>query len=318
VANANQQQDLLARYERDSSFVDSFIRAFQFEENPSEHTLRAYQIDLTGFIQWAYRIEVDITKISYKTLRGYLIELYAAEYAVNTVNRKLSALRKFYMWLETEGLTASNPAKELQGPKRQQTLPHIIHKEDMCKILSYCEKQAVKESGQAKALAVRNKSIIELLYATGIRISEASNLLLVNIDFNQRSIKVMGKGSKERILPVYPTAMQAIEIYVHQYRDSILNGNKSDYCFISDSGLHMSADSMRIMFKETILKAGVCDSVSPHAMRHTYATDLVEGGADLRSVQELLGHASLSTTQIYTHVSSKRLKEVHALAHPRA
>lgn len=206
----------------------------------------------------------------------------------------------------------------MKGPKILKTLPHVVRHNDIENLMKICmDEIEASENDIDKSKAKRDYAIMELFYATGARISEVANLKLENINFESGQIKFFGKGMKERIVPIYNIAASALADYIENARGNLLRGNSSDICFIGNSGRPMSADSIRKMFYNKCEAAGVSSEISPHAMRHTFATDVLDGGADLRSVQEMLGHASLSTTQIYTHLSAKKLKDVHAQAHPR-
>ena len=210
----------------------------------------------------------------------------------------------------------------MSGPKILKKLPRVVRHNDIETLMKYCLDQIDSaKDNQQKAIAIRDYAIFEVLYATGARISEVSSLLLSNINFNAGQIKFFGKGSKERIVPIYDLAEKALGNYIKFARPILLSNQKnfnSEICFLANRGKEMSADNMRKMFYAKCMEAGVSTDISPHSMRHTFATDVLDGGADLRSVQELLGHASLSTTQIYTHLSAKKLKSVHNQAHPRA
>ena len=177
---------------------------------------------------------------------------------------------------------------------------------------TYQSKKAMKQ-----ALTLRNQALLELLYGAGLRVSEASSLEVSGVDFSEGMVRVMGKGSKERLVPLHAKALEVLSAYIHQARSILLGGKQSTYVFISSRGNQLSTNTIRTVFKQALQEAGLDESLSPHAMRHSFATDLLSGGADLRSVQEMLGHASLSTTQIYTHLSSDRLKAVHHQSHPR-
>lgn len=197
----------------------------------------------------------------------------------------------------------------------------VIHS-DIDKILKQCKLDIDQaEDEKLKAAAYRDYTIIEVLYATGARISEVSALKISNINLHSAQIKFFGKGQKERIVPVYNIALVALDEYLNCYRKLLVNKKNSldirDVCFLGNRGGAMSADSMRKMFYKKCDTAGISSKVSPHSIRHSFASDVLDGGADLRSVQEMLGHASLSTTQIYTHLSAKKLKDTHSLAHPR-
>lgn len=298
-----------------------FCNSLSVENNYSEHTVRNYKNDLLGFAIWCHRFQINPFTVKYRELRGYLAEMDSAQYARTTINRRLSSLRSFFKWLDTIGVQSNNFAEVISGPKILKSLPHIVRHNEMGQLLDYCKHQIQEsENVKQKAKSQRDYTIIELLYATGARISEVAGLEIENINFELGQIKFFGKGMKERIVPVYKVALDSLDCYISSYRAILANINHNDcnnLCFLGNSGKPMSADSMRKMFYKKCVEAGISSKISPHAIRHTFATDVLDGGADLRSVQEMLGHSSLSTTQIYTHLSTKKLKDVHSQAHPR-
>ncbi len=299
--------------------VEAFCEAMRTERNASAHTIRAYRIDLLDYARWAHRQPIDALSATHRQLRRYLGELDQAQYARTTVNRRLSALRSFFGWMNMTGRADADPVCALQGPKQPKSLPHVIRPADMVRLLSvYGKRDAAGAPREQSPEDMRNQAILEFLYACGARVSETAGLQMGNVDFARAQVKVFGKGSKERIVPLHEMALASLKTYLAVGRPKLLDGKRSDYVFVSVRGNPMSADAIRKMFKRALCAAGLDETLSPHAMRHTFATDLLTGGADLRSVQEMLGHASLSTTQIYTHLSPARLKQVHAQAHPRA
>ena len=301
-----------------ASSIESFCSALVAERGASANTVRAYRIDLADYGRWAVRQRVDALHTSHKDLRRYLAELDAAGYSRRTVNRRLSALRTFFRWLNVTGKVDVDPTSALQGPKTSKHLPHVIKPADMARLLSIHGKRDALGNEREQSLSdMRDQAILEFLYACGARISEASGLLCENIDFEAGEARLFGKGSKERIVPLHDLAVSSMKAYAVVARPRLLRDGECPYFFVSTRGNQMGTDALRKMFKATVRAAGLDDSLSPHDMRHTFATDLLNGGADLRSVQEMLGHASLSTTQVYTHLSAARLKRVHAQAHPR-
>ena len=290
--------------------IENFCHETSLEKNLSEHTIRNYGVDLRDYARWAERSKVNPFEASHKDLRLYLAELDQAQYSRTTINRRLSALRSYFTWLNVTGVTTNNPVAVLQGPKTARTLPRVLQPEEMVRLLS-----VYRDSD--KPADIRNQAILEFMYACGARISEVSDLKFENIDFDSGIVRIFGKGRKERIVPVYEMALMSMRRYAFQARESLLNGKECDAFFVSTRGNVMGPDALRKMFKETLKLAGLNPCITPHDIRHTFATDLVEGGADLRSVQEMLGHSSLSTTQIYTHVSPHYLIEEHKRAHPR-
>ncbi|WP_283171000.1 tyrosine-type recombinase/integrase [Curtanaerobium respiraculi] len=302
-----------------AALIEEFCRALKVERNASEHTVRNYRLDLCDFGRWAQRAHVDPLGPTHRQLRRYLADLDAARYARGTINRRISALRGFYRWCIQAGHAEANPADSIASLKRGGTLPHRIGPEDMARILRVWS--GTDEEGKPRAqtaLDMRNQALLEFLYACGARIAEASSLLIADIDFAAMEVRVLGKGSKERIIPIHRLALDSMRAYIDVARPELVRGRgENPYCFVSSRGNRWGTDGMRKMFHETLVRAGVDAVYTPHDLRHTFASDVLDGGADLRSVQEMLGHSSLSTTQIYTHLSVEKLKSAHAQAHPR-
>lgn len=304
--------------EKARSLIEDFCLDLEIEQNASVHTVRAYRNDLMAYVAWCERRKRDPLGIGHRDLRSYLGELDQARYARTTINRQLSSLRGFFRWLVVMGAIENDPAALIQGPKQNRHLPQVIRPAEMVKLLSVhaCDERVASVDLET-AREMRDQAILEFLYACGARISEASDLKLLDIDFAEYQVKVFGKGGKERIIPLHELCVNTMRRYAWQARPVLLGAKRSDYFFISTRGNHLSTDAIRKMFKDTVRAAGLDTNLSPHDMRHTFATDLLDGGADLRSVQEMLGHANLSTTQIYTHLSLARLKQAHQQAHPR-
>lgn len=301
------------------TLLEGYIESLRVEQAASAHTIRAYRTDLEAYLRWCSRRDVDPLRVTHRQLRGYLGEMDAARYARSTINRRLSSLRGFYGWMSLVGVVDNDPASVLIGPKQQRHLPHVINRDDMIRLMAvHGPYDAFGDPREQSLHDIRDQAILEFLYACGVRVSEASNLLVGGVNFESKLVRVFGKGRKERVIPLHDLCVCALRQYLDSARPKLLGVKASDCFFISNTGKPMSADSIRAMFKATVRSAGLDDRLSPHDMRHSFATDLLEGGADLRSVQEMLGHVSLSTTQIYTHLSLSRLKEAHAQAHPRA
>ncbi len=295
--------------------MDSFCQSLSAERNASPQTVRAYRSDVSAFLAWCERESVEALCASHREVRRFLAYLDQAGYSRRTVNRRLSAVKSFYRWLVVEGAVDSSPAEVLQGPRQGKPLPRAVQRNEMDRLLSVTLEG--KRPDEATPRELRDQAILELLYAAGLRVSEAAGLQLSGLDLRERMVRVMGKGSKERIVPLHETACQALGNYLRLGRPELLGARQSDAVFISSRGNGMSANAVRIVFKQALRKAGLDESLSPHAMRHSFATDLLAGGADLRSVQEMLGHSSLSTTQVYTHMTAERLQRAHRQAHPR-
>ena len=302
------------------ALLDGFIDHLRIERGYSKHTVRSYQTDLAAFLRWCDRHNIDPLDATHRQLRAYLSEMDAARYARSTVNRRLSSLKGFYRWMNLAQITDNTPADALSGPKRSKHLPHVLRESDMDKLLALRDLPDDADADHEQTPEdIRDQAIFEFLYATGARISEAAGLTVDDIDYASQLVKLFGKRSKERIVPVHRICLESLKRYEDHARPELLKGKKpTKSFFVSTRGNPMSADAIRVRFKKAIREAGLDENLSPHDMRHTFATDLLDGNADLRSVQEMLGHASLSTTQIYTHLSTKRIKDAHHQAHPRA
>lgn len=300
--------------ERWEGLVSRYMAWLRDVRNLSQHTVRAYGGDLDTFWDWCRREGVDPLGASHRRLRGYVADAVAARYAERTINRRLSAVRRFYEWLEREGEVATSPFASLPGRKRSKTLPRTMSNSDVERLIDSCDVTTTE--------GLRDAALIETLYATGARISEVAALACDDIEFPSAQVRLFGKGRKERIVPLYDRALEVLRDYLAKARPKLLARRKGEGAtnalFVSTRGNPMSADALRVRFERCVRDAGLEGDLTPHAMRHTYATELLGGGADLKTVQELLGHESLATTQIYTHLSIERLKLATRLAHPRA
>lgn len=297
--------------------IDDFIADISRVEGLTPNTVRAYGSHLEEFERWCERTGTDAFTCGVRALRSYLADLNRARYAPRTVAAHVSSIRSFYRWMHLEGLIENDVASTLGTPKIPKGLPAVLSSDQMDALLA--------SPDLSHPQGVRDAAMLELLYATGARISELAALDVDSISFDGRTVRLFGKGRKERIVPVYRRALDACSRYLDGPRSMLLSASgRSDVpgsprpFFISARGNRMTAAVLRSRFHRLCTVAGLPPDVTPHAMRHTFATDLLEGGADLRSVQELLGHASLSTTQIYTHLTPDRLKAAVSQAHPRS
>lgn len=298
-------------YAQSMEYVEKFCTWLKRVRNVSEHTQRGYRTDLDAFMSWADRENIDPATITLAQLRSYLSYLYRAQYSRKTINRHLSSLRSFYKWAQDEGYAKTSAASVISSPKIDKRLPQVMSDADVEKLFAVCDRTTPE--------GMRDCAQLELMYATGARISEISQLDCADIDFSQGQVRLFGKGSKERIVPLYTQALDACKTYLQTARPVLHNKKPEEQAlFLSVRGNRMSAAALRKRFERARDLAGLSQDVTPHALRHTFATELLGGGADLRSVQELLGHESLSTTQIYTHVSVDRLKDACRIAHPRS
>lgn len=278
--------------------------------------MTAYASRLERFASWCEREGVDARAADVRTVRSYLAELSRDQVAARTLAAHLSAIRSLNRWMAAEGIVEGDAVSAISSPKLPRDLPGVLTNQQVEALL--------KAPDTSTPAGLRDAAMLELLYASGARISELAALNVESIAWSERTLRLWGKGSKERIVPLYRRALEAARLYIEEGRPELLaQARRSDGAngvyplLISARGNRMSAAMLRRRFHMLATLAGIPADIAPHAMRHTFATDLLEGGADLRSVQELLGHASLSTTQIYTHLTPDRLKRAVAQAHPR-
>jgi len=302
--------------------IAQFAAYLRYQKGYSLHTVKGYLSDLDQFSEFL-RIEghaafkgteedIPVRQIDPPMIRAYVGSLYG-RLRRSSIARKLSAVRSFFLFMERHGLNEGNPAADIATPKQEKYLPAYLPVDDVFRLLERpdCD----------KPLGLRDRALLEVLYSCGIRAGELHGLNVTSIDFGQRLVKVRGKGDRERIVPIGRQALAAIKDYLHASRKLRWKTGQpggDGPLFLNFQGGRLSVRSIGRIIKRYVKETGLSSDISPHAMRHTFATHLLDGGADLRSVQELLGHASLSTTQKYTHVSMDRLMEVYDKAHPRS
>ena len=288
--------------------IDGFIDNVWLEKGLSQNTLNAYRQDLSNFSNWLNPVYLE--KANKINLLDYLAYRLKQGYSSRSTARSLSSLRAFYAYLLSKSLINENPTSKIQSPKLGHSLPKVLSEEDVEKLINA---PSTKEP-----IGLRDRAMLELLYACGLRISELINLDVLNLNLRQGVVKVLGKGGKERLVPIGDQALDWISNYLTYGRDQLINDNKkSPYLFLSNRGTGMTRQAFWYRIKLYANKSGVDRSLSPHTLRHAFATHLLNHGADLRTVQLLLGHTSLSTTQIYTEVARHRMKELHREHHPR-
>lgn len=296
--------------------LNQFLKFLQVEKNLSENTLTSYRTDLIQFNKFLNEHYTTITLSGIETthIRDFLTTLYSDGYSSSSIGRKIATLRSFFKFAIRNEWLDSNPCSLISSPKKKGTLPEPMSVEEIETILSLPGNDH---------LSIRNRAILETLYSTGIRVSELTGMNIDSIDFVGGIIKVKGKGRKERIIPIGDKALEAISAYFNK-RNMFFDSLRSDLhvnreaLFLNNWGGRLTAGSVKKFAHQYIKEAAIKRNVSAHSFRHSFATHLLERGADLRTVQELLGHASLSTTQIYTHLTTKRLKKVYDKTHPRA
>jgi len=302
-------------------YIDRFADYLKYQRNASAHTLRNYLSDLEQFYDYlcprdssGSRREIDIQQIDHITIREYMAKLYRDSRKKSSIARKLATLRTFFKFLCREQLLESNPARLVSSPRQEKRLPKVISVDDVVHFIETPDTETV--------LGKRDRAIIELLYATGCRVSELAGMNLADIDLKNQTIRVRGKGRKERFVPFGSKAKEALNDYLLERNKLLLEApeNKRDpsVVFLNYQGTRITTRSIGRLIEKYVKECALAQNISPHSLRHSVATHLLSAGADLRAIQELLGHARLSTTQIYTHVSIEQLMQVYDKAHPRA
>lgn len=287
---------------------------FLQQKNYSQHTLANYHHDLSQFFDFLQRTDFKgYEDIDARLVRRYLTELQGKDFARATILRKVSSLRSYLRYLTQQGLLSKNPLLNMRNPKKEKKLPQILY------IKEYEELISLPDS---TPLGLRDRAIIETLYGAGIRVSELTGLDLKDLDLSRGYLLVFGKGAKERLVPLGKRGCRALQDYLVLGRGALSSGSgassKEEALFLNKRGRRLSARSVRRIIDKYVAKAALSKKVSPHTLRHSYATHMLEAGADLRAVQELLGHEDISTTQIYTHLSREKVRKVYKQAHPRA
>lgn len=290
--------------------VIDFLEVLQFEKKYSANTTLNYKNDLDDFV--TYITELGYSKfcdVDYQTIRKYLTYLYDKKYTNKTISRHISSLRSLFKYLLKEGKIKNNPMTLVSNPKVEKKLPKFVPYKELEQILNVFDSDNPIDS--------RNTLILELLYSTGIRVGELINIKIKDIEFTKKEIKILGKGNKERIVLFGSRCYELLNKYLNSfYRKYNINNN--DYLLLGVKGNKINDREVRKIVDEAVKRAGVKLNISPHVLRHTFATHMLNEGADLKSVQQLLGHESLSTTTIYTHISNERLRNVYLHSHPRA
>ena len=282
----------------------SFLDSLYIEKGLSKNTVSSYKNDISSFSSWCDKEHLDRLKITDLNLNNYISNLFSIGLKSSSINRKISSIKHFYLFLLKKKVIKNSPADEITTPKQERYLPTSMSEDEVECLLS-SPKTSIK-------IERRDKAMIEILYATGMRISELVNLKLTDIDFNRSVLKVFGKGSKERLVPYGEKAAEALRIYLEDRKKL-----DSKDVFLSNRGTRITRGAFWQRIKIYIKRENLKSSISPHTLRHAFATHLLNRGADLRSVQILLGHSDLSTTQIYTHIAKKRLGEILKKHHPR-
>lgn len=293
----------------DRRSIDRFCDALWLESGLSDNTLAAYRRDLLALARHQLQRRHSLVHATREDLQAHLAERFSRGLRASSSARALSALRRFYRFLLREGEIEIDPSLDIASPKLGKPLPRSLTESDVDRLLD------APDANQP--LGRRDRAMLETLYATGLRVSELVQLRLDELRVNPGVVQIVGKGGKERLVPLGENAMDAVETYLRTARADLLGSHRSDYVFVTRRGTAMTRQAFWQLIKRHALAAGIRTTLSPHTLRHAFATHLLNHGADLRSVQMLLGHSDLSTTQIYTHVARERLKNLHARHHPR-
>jgi len=294
-------------------YLDDFLGYLEFERNASEETCRAYSADIIQFLRFINAgDDFNPGAVDLRTVRAFLAALREGGAGKSTIGRKLSSLRSFYKYLLREGVATENPFAAARQPRKERRLPKLLTEDEVERLLAAPPPTAFA--------GVRDRAILETLYSTGARVSELVGLNVGDVDLVGECVRVRGKRKKERLLPLGSYATKALRLYLNR-RDALLDRllkTRQRALFLNRAGGRLTDRSVRRMLDKYVLQIGIGRKVSPHTLRHSFATHMLNRGADLRSVQELLGHESVSTTQIYTHLTTERLKAIYEQAHPRA
>ncbi|RIW36398.1 tyrosine recombinase XerC [Bacillus salacetis] len=294
-----------------NQYLNNFITYLQIEKNYSEYTVTFYKDDIREFFSFMNEQNLhSLSEIEYFDARLFLTGLHEKRLARASISRKISSIRSFFRFLNREKLIIENPFALVSSPKSEKRLPEFFYEEEMENLLQACEGH--------KPIQVRNRAMFELFYATGIRVSECAGLRIKDIDFSLSTVLVKGKGSKERYVPFGTFAHEALEQYINISRGQLMKNGEHEFVFVNYKGGPLTARGMRHVLNTIIKDASLNGKIHPHMLRHTFATHLLNNGADLRTVQELLGHENLSSTQIYTHVTKDHLRRTYLNHHPRA
>jgi integrase/recombinase XerD len=287
--------------------VQTFLDFCRIEKGLAWNTIEAYRQDLDRFAAYASKHE-DVPEV--ERVRHYIDSLYRSGLSSRSIARHVTTLRNFHSHLLAEGVLQKDPTSLLAAPKQWQSLPKYLNNEQVTKL--------IEAPDAARPTGLRDRAMLEFLYATGLRVSELCRVRVSDVELNQGCVRILGKGNKHRLVPIGASAIKAVESYLHTDRPALLKRRSSPYLFITARGGAMTRQAFWKLLRGYGRKAGIFHDLTPHVLRHTFATHLLEGGADLRSVQTMLGHADISTTQVYTHVVRARLRKTIDDHHPRA
>lgn len=290
-------------------YMGQFLEYLKYEKNYSLLTINGYKEDLMFLNDYFNKENINFLEVEYQDIRLLYNFLEDKHYSKNTIARHISSIRSFYKYLSFNKIINNNPFNMAHLPKKDKMLPKFLYYNELMEMFDSINLD--------NFYGKRNRCILEVLYATGVRVSELVNIKLSDIDFDNGTIKVIGKGNKERIVYFGDYAKEYLEKYIYEVRDNLLKNKKSDYLFINNSGTNLSARGVELVIKNIIKETSIKSNITPHVLRHTFATHLLNEGCDILSVQELLGHESLRATQVYTHITNEGLRNIYNISHPR-
>ncbi|MFH1552401.1 MAG: site-specific tyrosine recombinase XerD [Candidatus Omnitrophota bacterium] len=289
--------------------IENFIHFLEVERGVSQNTVQSYKRDLEKFAGYIGKTGKDVSRVKREDLTGFLMYLKDQGLSSSTIARNLAALKTFWKFLVAEQVVRENVVAVVETPRTWKNIPDVLSKEEVEKLLEVPSRKGW--------MGIRDRAILELMYAAGLRVSEVKDLKKTNVNMEPSFVKCSGKGGKERIVPLGKVAQKAVARYIENVRGKMSKKTQDEHLFLSRLGKKLSRQSLWKMIRKYAREAGIKKHITPHTLRHSFATHLLEGGAELRGVQEMLGHADISTTQIYTHVDKERLRKVHKQFHPR-
>lgn len=293
-----------------NDYLDNFLDSIWAEQGLSKNTLVSYEHDIKSFLVFLDHNKVDLLSTQYSDISSFISMRFSKGISSRSNMRLISSLKKFFLYLLNHNFIKKNPTENIESPRNIKSLPHTIDIDSVDKLLN--------APNIKTRFGSRDKAMLEILYACGLRVSELVTLKLSQVVMESNFLRVMGKGKKERIIPINDYALSFLSAYLKDYRSSFISNSKTDSLFLSNRGKEMTRHSFWHILKKYATQVGIQEHLSPHTLRHAFATHMINNGADLRVVQLLLGHSDLSTTQLYTHIAKNELKELHCKNHPRA
>ncbi len=293
-----------------NDYLDSFLDSIWSEQGLSKNTLISYEHDIKSFLLFLHKNKIPLVSTEHSDINSFISDRFSKGISSRSNMRIISSLKKFYLFLVSRNIIKKNPTEDIESPRNVKSLPHTIDPESVDRLLNAPDTK--------NRFGSRDKAMLEILYACGLRVSELVTLKLSQVVMESNFLRVMGKGNKERIIPINDYALAFLKTYIENYRPDFARQRKSDSLFLSNRGSEMTRHSFWHILKKYSKQVGINGHLSPHTLRHAFATHMINNGADLRVVQLLLGHSDLSTTQLYTHVAKNELKELHCKNHPRA